>query len=550
MKGLTLRIACLFGIVLVLLGFGLGKAGLASAFIDPVSGFRAQDETTYASGALGLASHGGWLTPKVLGRYLLVKPPLLIWLAGLSLRLLGESTLALRLPVLLAGTLATVLLILWAARARSPWAGALAGLLLLADPLWHMLARLCYTDMLLALALAGASFVLLRDPCLERRRSLLLFALSTALGIMAKNAAGLLPLLILGVFCLLAPPGSRPAFARVARAVALVILFAAPWHLYQGVVHPRWFWTDYVGIQLLKFGLRPPVQPTPESAAAFYAQRLFRMDPLLLLLALAAMPMLVRAARRKQIEALLLVSWLLVCAAALLAFRYHNLPYLLYLIPPLCLAAAGYAPLAASKRQRLACAALVGALCVKAAFPHQVWGLSYGGGAPLPAARALDWYAGLGRPNELIAVNPDDEFYASVLALPKVRYCYVDPAGVGLRYAPHYVYLGIVIRAEQFDDLESWQPRFLERLRAWGLDSAEPVGTTIVAASKAEVLHMMTTHPFSDFYLPAGLRSTVEPLAGSGRRLAAPTPGRFFLLGAELPANSFARARPRPPQSW
>ncbi|SPF41673.1 exported hypothetical protein [Candidatus Sulfopaludibacter sp. SbA4] len=63
------QIAGLFLVIMLLLGFGIQEAGLAGVFSDPVSGARAQDETTYASSAVGLATGSGWMTPKVLGRF-------------------------------------------------------------------------------------------------------------------------------------------------------------------------------------------------------------------------------------------------------------------------------------------------------------------------------------------------------------------------------------------------------------------------------------------------------------------------------------------------
>jgi len=58
---------CVFFVSLVFLGYGIGRSGLAAAFSDRVSGMRAQDETTYAASAAELATHGGWMTPQILG---------------------------------------------------------------------------------------------------------------------------------------------------------------------------------------------------------------------------------------------------------------------------------------------------------------------------------------------------------------------------------------------------------------------------------------------------------------------------------------------------
>ena len=85
-------------ISIALLAYGIDRATVAAPFTDTVSKLRAQDESGYANSALALARDGGWLTPKVLGRYFLYKPPLLVWLSGLCLKLFGISLWALRLP--------------------------------------------------------------------------------------------------------------------------------------------------------------------------------------------------------------------------------------------------------------------------------------------------------------------------------------------------------------------------------------------------------------------------------------------------------------------
>src|SRR4029079_12910974 len=100
------------------------------------------------------------------------------------------------------------------------------------------------------------------------------------------------------------------------------------------------FWTDYVRIQLLQFGFEPPAQTSQEGAVWFYVKRFVLTDPLLALLSAIALPSLVGAVRAGRREAALLLSWIAVAGGALLLFHYRNLPYLLYAIPPLCIAAA------------------------------------------------------------------------------------------------------------------------------------------------------------------------------------------------------------------
>jgi 4-amino-4-deoxy-L-arabinose transferase-like glycosyltransferase len=528
----------LFLIFAVLLGYGLGRSGLASPFSDPVDRVRAQDETTYASLAVGAATNGDWITPKVLGRYFLQKPPLLIWLAGLSMKLLGISAFALRLPVLLVACGATLLVFLWSETEHSRKTACLAAFLLIMNPLWHTLGRICYTDILLTASMLAALFAALRDPFLLRQRTILIIGAAIAAGVMAKNLAGVLPIVILVPFYHLSRnPTPWSALVKICGIAALLV---APWHLYQLVYHRSWFWADYVEVQLLEFGRHPPDQHSADGPVWFYLKRLALTDPLLCLLVAVAAPSLWRSFRKGRNEAALVLSWILVIAVADAAFRYRNLPYIVYMIPPLCLAATGYGPLASGRGRRFIVAAAVLVFVIKVTFNTRPWGLSYGTEPPIPAEHWLHWYANLGRPNELIAVNADDEFYAMTLPL-KVHYCFIDRAGIPLRYEPHYEPLGITVTAQQFQDLEQWAPQFSKKLREWGLDSPDPIATSIVASSTAEIVQMVEAHPGTDFYIPSALETEIRDAVEATHRVVAVSPERFFLLsidGARSPTSS------------
>jgi len=64
-----------------------------------------------------------------------------------------------------------------------------------------------------------------------------------------------------------------------------------------------------------------------------------------------------------------------------------------------------------------------------------------------------------------------------------------------------------------------WEPVFRQRLREWGLDSGEPIGTLILAGSPEELAWMIRTHPASDFLLPQPYRAAVEPTARQSETL-------------------------------
>lgn len=542
------QIAGLFLLIALLLGFGIQEAGLAGVFSDRVSGVHAQDETTYASSAVSLATGGGWMTPKVLGRFYLVKPPLLIWLSGLSMRLFGISRFALRLPVLLAGTLATLFLFLWSERRYTRWVGATTLLLAIGNPLWDTFSRICYTDMLLAFAMIGALWTFDDDPELARPRSVFLFGGFLAIGMMAKNVAGLLPLAVVVLACLLYR--QRPPLVNLAKSCAVTALLIAPWHLYQVISHPRWFWADYVKIQLLEFGLNPPAQPSDDGPVWFYLKRFVLTDPLLALLSVAALPFLVRAVRAGKREAALLLSWIMVAGGALLVFHYRNLPYLLYSIPPLCIAVAVYVVPRIARRPQFAAFALAAIFCYKAVDGSQVWGLPFRSTASVSSANWFRWYAKQQRPNELVAVNSDDEFYATALPIAKIHYCYLDPGQLARRYAPHYAYLGITVDTAQFNHLERWEPEFRERLLDWGLHTVSPIATNIMAASVKEIVDLVETHAHSDFYLPASIVAALSTDVISARRLVHLSADRFFLLAPDSEARQLLPLRWNMPQEW
>ena len=175
------------------LAYGVARTGIASALANPVDGIHAQDESIYANASLRMAAQGNWLTPIVMGRYYFHKPPLLYIFTGLSLKALGPSLFALRLPSLLAGSLTVALLFFWCAGARGLWAGSTAVLLLLSNSVWVTFARLCYTDTLLAFLTVAAMFAVACDPRLETPTARWGFIAFDAAAILTKSLAGGVP---------------------------------------------------------------------------------------------------------------------------------------------------------------------------------------------------------------------------------------------------------------------------------------------------------------------------------------------------------------------
>jgi hypothetical protein len=280
----------------------------AQAWIDPWARIPAQDEALYSHAALRMAAGESWLTPHFLGRKLLVKPPLALWVSALSHRL----GLGLRTPHILAAAGVATLVY--------SYAGPVGFLLLASRGYWRERAGLLMMDDLLILLYLMSLALLLRDPRLDRKLSPWLFGALVGLAIMTKWFAGLLPLALL--------LWTRPPLKRVASVMAALIVVALPWHLYQYIVNGEWFLAEYIGVELLTYATRAPVQSTSESTADFYFARAAWLLPCLL-------PALWSYWRKRSTP--LPALWCALCLAATLAYGYHNASYLLPLAPALLL---------------------------------------------------------------------------------------------------------------------------------------------------------------------------------------------------------------------
>jgi 4-amino-4-deoxy-L-arabinose transferase-like glycosyltransferase len=511
-----------FVVALIAIGWNIQHAGIATGYIDSVRKLGAQDEAVYTREAIHMATQGRWLTQTFLDRYVLFKPPLLMWLSGLTTKIFGISSLPIRLPALLAG--AFVCLLAFRMSRAAPWA---AVILLLSDRLFHTLARVNMTDILLlgCLVLAFYSFSL--DTTLRNRRAFYGFALGIALAILTKSIAGLLPFVVVGVFWLIARPENKPRIARVAQAGLVALAIILPWHLYQIVAHYEWFLAEYLGVQLLAFGAKPP-QTSQENQILFYLTRLVYTDPELSLIALLSLPSLVLALRKRtDTLAILLSAWLLVFSAALLIFQYRSVQYMLPLIPALAMVAASYLP---ALRRRTTIVILCAAFAAKAAKPDALWGLSYASGNTLPTAAALANYCEQHRATDLIVLDPEDEFYSAVLPLHHVRYGWVDPNESNFALQPHLHWLGITETADEFRAGARYD-LFAQRLRSWGLGTATPIGTAIFGHSVAEIQQLIAARPESDFLVP---RTWLNPDSIAAHDIAPASRDRVFLLSKTL----------------
>jgi hypothetical protein len=496
------------------LSYNVSDVGLANGYIDPVSRIAAQDEALYSHVVFRMIEDGDWLTPKFLGRYALVKPPLLYWASAVPALWMDPVALAVRLPSLLAGALVPALLFFWVGGLR----GLLAAVLLLSNPLWHILSRVCLTDALLAL------FVTLSMAALPAGRPAG-YSVSLAAAILTKGIAAGISAAALGLW-LLVEAGERGNWRKWAAALAAGMALASPWFLYQWWVHPKWFWAEFVNVEVLGFSFGAPPQTSEESHLLFYGSRLARMDYVLLLFALAAAPSLAKSFRQSA-RARVLVVWMAAAVIAIFANQYRNIAYLLPALPALSWMAAEFGPFGSRRRAAAALGLLAGVFALRAANPEQAWGFSFAKGSTIAVAPALDRYAALQRERELILIDAGDEFYAATLGIRRVRYCFPANEAAYRRYGLDFRYLGVALTTEEFLSRNRLEPEFARRLAEWGLPSTEPIGTVILAGSDKDAVGLIEASPQADFLVPAAILGLLSRHKHEIREAAA---GRVFLL--------------------
>ena len=520
------RSAIIFTIGFAVLAWNVNRDGIAAAYSDPGARLRAQDESIYVNAALRITHDGDWLTPKVMGRPYFQKPPMLMWLSALSMRAFGVSLFSVRLPSLLLGALAVTAVFLWCSQKYSLGVGLLASGLLLLSPFWQIFSRLCYTDIPASafgvLAMTCVAF----DPQLALRWTRIAAGVILAAAVLSKGPAGILPVLALVVWWIALPGRLRPGLRSIAELMGALCVAAAPWYIYQMLVHPRWFIADVIQLAMLGAGKRPEQTGVFDRQLFYYAQRLVEMDLAVVVLALAGLAGSWRISRlRERPDRLLAACWAILTIAGISAFQVRNLPYLVLLLPPLVILGAGV----------LNPRPLIAGIVLAVIATMRVAGSS--AAPPIKAAEDMRAYYNLHRNAELIAVESGDEFYGATLPLPRLRYAFVDPAGAIPRTVPYYVPMGIVLTARQFMELPTLLPQYRNELEKYDWKSTEPVGTVIYLSQPSDLSQIVRAYPGSDFYIPDSWKFALDESSSSHELMPAST-GRVFLLSKSAKLRS------------
>jgi 4-amino-4-deoxy-L-arabinose transferase-like glycosyltransferase len=315
----------------------LGMVCLAAAILLARLGedaLRDWDESIYASVARTMARTSGWLDPQYAGAYFPHKPPLLYWLMALSMRLLGESEFAARLPSALFGVAGVWVVMRLARAARDASAGALAGAILLSSTVWVRFTRQAMLDSPLATTFAFGLLALRAESAPG-----LGIALGAAALIKGPAVALALPPLVVHAVAR-GPRGRR----TVLRGCLLGAAIALPWHLQQMVAHGSEFTSYYFGFNVV--ARAAGAVEGHGRPASYYLNWLFThyVNPWQAFGAIAVVVSSWRWVRGRagEVERLAVVSFwsvLLVCMAARTKLPWYVLPAFL----PLAVLTAGVA---------------------------------------------------------------------------------------------------------------------------------------------------------------------------------------------------------------
>src|SRR4051794_29351081 len=160
------------------------------------------------------------------------KPPLSLWLMGLSARVFGFSSFSMLLPQALCTIAAVGLLYASVRRLFGPAAGLIAALALAISPITVAMARVDMPDALLVLLLVASAWLLVRAIETGRTKFLLWCGAVVGLAFMTKMLQGwmVVPALA-GVYLLAGPPRLLVRLRQLVLAGVAMVAVSAAWPL-------------------------------------------------------------------------------------------------------------------------------------------------------------------------------------------------------------------------------------------------------------------------------------------------------------------------------
>lgn len=208
------------------------------------------DDARYAEVPRAMAASGDWVQPSLNEMAYVEKPPLWYWLGAASIKLLGPSEAAARLPMLLLALLGAGGIYWLGAWLYSPGIGRAAALAASTAGLWLFLVHNLTLDLPVSVFLLWTTALILR--VLEKPADAAWAApaawLAAALAFLSKGLISFLfPALWTAVLIGLFPRWRRPALKLLSPwGILLAAAVAAPWFLALQARRPDFFHTFFV----------------------------------------------------------------------------------------------------------------------------------------------------------------------------------------------------------------------------------------------------------------------------------------------------------------
>ena len=314
------------------LGAGIVLALLATALLAGrlAEGDLIGDPVIYAALAKSMVVRGDWGTQYLAGQPFFDKPPLVVWLVALSFEIFGVSTWSARLPAVVLGVAACLVLWRLAAELVDEQVGLAAGAILALTPGFVRFGSTLLLDTALVLG-AVAGFLVTARAFARGGRGLGWAGVWFGVAFLGKGALALGAPAVLAAYWLLTPAARRPPFTALVGAGLAFLAVVLPWHLYE-----YWRWGGrFVQGYLYDVGEKMGGHP----GAAVYLRALIVTTLPWLPLALVGAWRAWRGAERPPGLRLLTV-WTLVAYGFLFTAAKHSPRYLMLVHPALAVWAA------------------------------------------------------------------------------------------------------------------------------------------------------------------------------------------------------------------
>ncbi len=225
---------------------------VAMGLLRMFSGTYKVDTALYAGVGLHMFREGTFWTPMAGDLPYFNKPPLVMWIHGFFLSMLGVELWTIRLPQLIAAAGCVLMSTLIARTLSGPKVGMLTGLILaISYPMWIHLHRVVL-DYWLVFFMLSAVWMCMVGALRRLEGWIILAGVPVGLAMLCKPLFPILTLPIMGAWMALV--GHRKVAAWVGVAMGLALLVALPWHLSMMATHQDVFLDQYFGREVFERG--------------------------------------------------------------------------------------------------------------------------------------------------------------------------------------------------------------------------------------------------------------------------------------------------------